>query len=290
MQHLIERISRVPHSTREFTVSPDDAMRIFGIDGTALARLANAGLPYEIVGNERKYDEADLHFVGLRLGTAEVALVAARLMAKTLVRLTGIGSARFRVAYTYRGAAPGRAVVALPGDTSRELWAEPHAELAVVEAPTELNWPEVPPALSAVADAVGRLEWYRLRGDLVGDPDFSYATDLTECLAAAEIVRRRCVAEGYEARASWGLALAAPRSIPHAWTEVHLDGVWRPLDPFLLTLLRDFGGLPPAEWPLSRSPGAILLRVSELPIPFLSVDGSCEPIEFSTRLERGPVP
>jgi len=49
------------------------------------------------------------------------------------------------------------------------------------------------------------------------------------------------------------------------WAEVELGGQWVAVDPFLVGVLRRFGGLDETRWPPSRCPGAILVALAELP-------------------------
>jgi hypothetical protein len=110
-------------------------------------------------------------------------------------------------------------------------------------------------------------------------------TRIANCRSAAGLLVEEAPALGVEARLAHGLLLAPPYSTPHNWAEVRTDDGWLSLDPLLIALLTRFAGLDAAAWPPQRSPGAILLRLSEPGTPLVVDAGSGAPLEatFLTR-------
>src|SRR5262249_43950152 len=72
--------------------------------------------------------------------------------------------------------------------------------------------------------------------------------------------------------------------------EVEVDGVWTPVDPLIIDLMRRWGGLDPAAWPHHRSPGAMLAPLVWDPLtphPLVSRVGHGVPTPFLARIVTG---
>lgn len=286
----VARLRAIPDERRAFAVAPEQAEREFGVDAALARRLVDAGLPHASGGDGSRFWRTDLHYVGLRLGCATVYQGVLNRWAGALTSL----SARTRTpvevrcrAYATAGttvellAPAGERLQATVGDRS----APPLRFAAVMEgAPAELG--------GAPAGALGELladlatyDFCWLEPPLETDLAFVRRTRLANCLSTACLLVDEAPRLGVEARLAHGLLVAPPYSTPHNWAEVRTGDDWVALDPLLLGLLARFAGLDAADWPPPRSPGSVLLRLTEPGTPLVEDAETGAPLEatFLTR-------
>jgi transglutaminase-like putative cysteine protease len=265
----IARLREIPDTERDFAVVPERAEREFGFDAEAVEELVARGLPHAEAadGTGPLLWVADLQYLGLRLGCARVYQGVLNRWASALTSLSA--RAETPVAISCRVyAPPGTAVELLaPGDA--RVRAEAGAGGAALGFETTMRG-ELPPLPPELADALGELledlaaydfvwMWPPLETNLA----FVRRTRLANCRSAAGLLVEEAPRLGVEARLAHGLLLAPPYSTPHNWAEVRTAKGWVALDPLLLSLLARFAGLDALAWPPQRSPGAILLRLTE---------------------------
>lgn len=281
----IARLREIPDGEREFAVGREQAEREFGFDGDAVEELVARGLPCARgEGGEPLLWPTDLQYLGLRLGCARVyqgvlnrwagALTSFSARAETPVQVRC--SAYAPPGTTIQLLAPGGEVV------RAEAGARGTAPLGF-EATMRGELPPLPPALAAalrelLAD-LAAYDFAWLRPPLEADLAFVRRTRLANCRSTAGLLVEAAPALGVEARLAHGLLLAPPYSTPHNWAEVRTDGGWVALDPLLLGLLARFAGLDAAAWPPDRSPGAILLRLTEPGTPLVTDAATGAPLE-----------
>jgi len=123
------------------------------------------------------------------------------------------------------------------------------------------RWPELPAAAARVVSRVAAtIGFCLLPPALRCDTELVRRIGLSDCLTAAHLIVEEWSAAGLEARIGRGLLMSLPYSTPHTWPEVRVGERWVPADPLMLGLMRNFGGLDPAAWPVDRSTGPMLLR------------------------------
>lgn len=281
----IARLREIPDGERDFAVEREQAEREFGFDAAAADALIARGLPHARGdGEEPLLWATDLQYLGLRLGCARVYQGVLNRWAGALTAF----SARAETPVQIRCSAyapPGTTVELLAPDGER-VRAEAGARGAAPLGFQTTMRGDLAPLPSAVAQPLGELladlasyDFAWLRPPLEADLAFVRRTRLANCRSTAGLLVEAAPALGVEARLAHGLLLAPPYSTPHNWAEVRTDGGWVALDPLLLGLLARFAGLDPAAWPPARSPGAILLRLTELGTPLVTDAATGAPLE-----------
>jgi hypothetical protein len=286
----IARLREIPHAERDFAVASEQAEREFGFDAEAVQELIARGLPHGAGGDDGAGEQpllwaTDLQYLGLRLGCARVYHGVLNRWAGALTSLSA--RAATPVAIRCRAyAPPGTAVELLaPGGERVRAEAAAGGGAAALGFETTMRG-ELPPLPAELADALGELladlaayDFCWLRPPLEADLPFVRRTRLANCRSTAGLLVEEAPRLGVEARLAHGLLLAPPYSTPHNWAELRTDDGWVALDPLLLGLLARFAGLDAAAWPPQRSPGAILLRLSEPGTPLVRAADSGAPLE-----------
>jgi hypothetical protein len=265
----IARLREIPDGERDFAVALERAEREFGFDVEAVEKLVARGLPHAEAADDAGplLWVADLQYLGLRLGCARVYQGVLNRWAGALTSLSA--RAETPVAISCRAYAPPGTAVELLAPGGRRVRAEAGAGGAALGFETTMRG-ELPPLPGKLADALGELladiaaydfvwMWPPLETNLA----FVRRTRLANCRSAAGLLVEEAPRLGVEARLAHGLLLAPPYSTPHNWAEVRTAEGWVALDPLLLSLLACFAGLDAVAWPPQRSPGAILLRLTE---------------------------
>jgi hypothetical protein len=282
----IARLRAIPDAERDFAVAREQAEREFGFDAEALQELIARGLPHAGGAGEPLLWATDLQYLGLRLGCARVYQGVLNRWAGALTSLSA--RAATPVAIRCRAYAPlGTAVELLApgGERVRAEAAGGGGGAAALGFETTMRG-ELPPLPAELAEALGELladlaayDFCWLRPPLEADLRFVRRTGLANCRSTAGLLVEQAPRLGVEARLAHGLLLAPPYSTPHNWAEVRTDDGWVALDPLLLGLLARFAGLDAAAWPPQRSPGAILLRLSEPGTPLVRAADTGAPLE-----------
>jgi hypothetical protein len=287
----IERLRLIPDGERDFAVGREQAEREFGFDAAAANELIARGLPHAggSDGEGPRLWATDLQYLSLRLDRGRVYQGVLNRWASALTSF----SARTQtpVAIRCRAYAPAGTLVELLAPGGERVRAEAGAGGAAPLGFETTMRGEAPLLPEPLAGALGELladlatyDFCWLRPPLEADLPFVRATRLANCRSTAGLLVAEAPRLGVEARLAHGLLLAPPYSTPHNWAEVRTDDGWLALDPLLLGLLARFAGLDAAAWPPQRSPGAILLRLTEPGMPLVrSADGAPLEATFLTK-------
>jgi hypothetical protein len=270
----IERLSLIPDASRSFDIDLKAAEMHFGIDEELSRQLMDLGIAHESYGREARFTEHDLHYVGVRLGTAAPYLDAMRSWAHGLASSRDREARTVSLRYVPYVAAGSPVDVLLPDRGVVSTKTEADRTAARIEASVRCNWPGFDPALSDLLEYVSRLDFCLLPEPLYADLSFVRRTRLANCASAAGIILDECRRLGAEARMAFGLLLGSPFATPRNWAEIRMGETWVPADPLLLATLRSYAGLDAAEWPATRSPGAVLLRLADERAPIITADGA----------------
>jgi hypothetical protein len=286
----IALLREIPDAERDFAVAAEQAEREFGFDAEAVDELIARGLPHVDSADGPLLWSSDLQYLGLRFGCARVYQGVLNRWASALTSLSA--RAETAVAIRCRAYAPPGTTVELLAPGGERVRAEAGAGGGAplgFETTMRGQLPPLPRELEhALAELLADLASYEfcwLRPPLESDLAWVRRRRIANCRSAAGLLVEEAPALGIEARLAHGLLLAPPYSTPHNWAEVRTAEGWVSLDPLLLALLKRFAGLDPAEWPPQRSPGAILLRLTEPGTPLVVDADSGAPLEatFLTR-------
>jgi hypothetical protein len=99
---LVCAVSSVPDDARAHECDGATAARIYGVSEELLEALVAAGLPHQEVDGVRRYSHGDLHYVGLRLGTAVFQLRTFEAWAQRLKAVPGVDRTQLRIRYVPR--------------------------------------------------------------------------------------------------------------------------------------------------------------------------------------------
>jgi len=281
----IARLREIPDAERDFAVAREQAEREFGFGAAAADELIARGLPHTRGDDgEPLLWATDLQYLGLRLGCARVYQGVLNRWAGALTAF----SARAETAVQIRCSAyapPGTTVELLAPDGER-VQAETGARGAAPLGFQATMRGDLAPLPATVAQPLEQLladlaayDFAWLRPPLEADLDFVRRTRLANCRSTAGLLVEAAPSLGVDARLAHGLLLAPPYSTPHNWAEVRTDDGWVALDPLLLGLLARFADLDPATWPPARSPGAVLLRLTEPGTPLVTDASTGAPLE-----------
>lgn len=284
----IARLRTIPDEARELTVAREQAEREFGFDAQAADELIARGLPHAAGDDGPLLWATDLQYLSLRLDRGRVYQGVLNRWASALTSLSA--RAETPVAIRCRAYAPPGVAVELLAPGGARVRAEAGGSASLGFETTMRGAPA--PLPDELAQTLGELltdlasyDFCWLRPPLESDLAFVRRTRLANCRSTAGLLVEEAPRLGVEARLAHGLLLAPPYSTPHNWAEVRTDDGWVALDPLLLGLLARFAGLDSSAWPPARSPGAILLRLTEPGIPLVTEAGSGAPLEatFLTR-------
>ncbi|MBS1868334.1 MAG: transglutaminase domain-containing protein [Actinobacteria bacterium] len=285
----IGRLRLIPDSARQFAVAREQAEREFGFDADALGELVARGLPCAQDGDGPLLWATDLQYLSLRLDRGAVYQGVLNRWASALASFSA--RAQTPVAIRCRAYAPAGTTVELLAPGGERVRAQAGAGGAPLGFEATMRG-ELPPLPAPLARTLGEVladlaahDFCWLRPPLEADLAFVRATRLANCRSTAGLLVEEAPRLGVEARLVHGLLLAPPYSTPHNWAEVRTDDGWVALDPLLLGLLARFAGLDAAAWPPERSPGAILLGLTEPGTPLVRDAASGAPLEatFLTR-------
>lgn len=259
---LVAALAALPDSCREYSIRERMAQRFLGRDPARLETLRALGLSSRVRDGERWYEWGDVHFLGLRLGTASQVLFCTRAWAAAAAAV-GSEDAAMRISYFAPDAGQGeRLRVTLPDGTSELVRASPGKPVADFDVTLRASWPQLQDAaLRAVAEEVRKLEFFILPWKVVHDTARARRTGLAACITTAMILVAEGSRLGLEMRRSTGLLVAAPFASGHDWAEVRVGGTWLPIDPMMVEIMTRFGGLERASWPTHRTLGPLLVRV-----------------------------
>lgn len=281
----IARLREIPDAERDFAVAGEQAEREFGFDREAVQELIARGLSHASGSDgEPLLWATDLQYLGLRLGCARVYQGVLNRWAGALTSLSA--RAETPVAISCRVYAAAGTAVELLAPGGERVRAEANVAGSAplgFETTTRGQLPPLPAELAGIlGDLLAELATYDfcwLRPPLEADLAFVRRTRLANCRSTAGLLVEEAPRLGAQARLAHGLLLAPPYSTPHNWAEVRTDDGWVALDPLLLGLLARFAGLEATAWPPRRSPGAILLRLTEPGTPIVRDAATGAPLE-----------
>ncbi len=272
---LIDRLRRIPDDARTYDCDVHFASLHFGFDEAALRELADAGVPCVEDESGMRFDTCDLHYIGLRLGTATTYLWAIQRWVAGLKQFTAQPATHVTVTYVAQlapGASAQPGTVRLPSGEDRAVVLEQGRCVAEARLELRSRWPALPRAAAAVAREVAEsLSFCLLPAALQGDVELVRRIGMSDCLTAASVIVAEWRRAGLEARVSSGLLVSLPYSSGHGWPELRSDdGTWIPMDPLMIRVMCDHGGLDASRWPPDRSLGPILLRTGDVGDPLLT--------------------
>ncbi|MEQ4305104.1 transglutaminase domain-containing protein [Plantactinospora sp. B6F1] len=288
IDRLVSLLRRIPLHARRFALTPAAARSSYRLDADLLELLVAAGLPHVGTGEDRLFDHHDLLNVSLCLHRRSPQRVAMRYWAAVLDR--PVGECReYELSYLPVCPSPGH-----PGDC-RFLLCEPEGResvrcgagdgataLLTVRVRLLNDWPPLPDELVAVIQETDGIEFHRVPDSLRWDVGFLLGQGFGDCAATARLLVERGVRRGLTMRPVFGLIVAPPYSAPHFWAEVLVDGRWVPADPGIIRGLIRWDLLDPA-WPVYRSPGAFLARLSTRHAFIASHEGVAADVAVRTR-------
>jgi hypothetical protein len=284
LEHWIERLRLIPDAERSFDVDLHAAAQTFAIDEPTARELAARGLPCAHTDGGPRFCATDLHYVGLRLGTAMTHRTAMRLWAGALTDAAARAQTQVEV-HCSPYARPGTEVdVLVPPGVWERAEVAPNRRATSFEVRTPGRWPPFDARLRDLLHDVAALDFCLMPGRLYGSAAFARATRLADCGSAAFLLAEECTRLGIEARTAFGLLLARPYATPHHWAEIRAGEAYVAADPLLLALLARTTELDPAAWPPTRSPGSVLVRVADRQVALVRHrDG--RPLEASFRVK-----
>lgn len=289
LAELVERLCLIPADARSFTWNEEQAALHFGLDGATLRELVDLGLPSVRTDLGLGFAHVDLHYVGMRLGTAAAHLWAVRQWAESLERLTGRDRSHVTIAYIPQlvgGAGVEIGCVQLPSGEVRAAVLENGRCAAEERVALEAGWPELPPAARRIVDEVAPgLDFCLVPDGLRGDVASARRIGLLDCFTAACLLVEAWCAAGLDARLGSGMLVSVPYSTPHTWAEIRVGERWVPVDPLMISVMRDYGGLDAERWPLHRSLGPMVLRLGEDPSPLAWTDRGPVDVTLMTTAE-----
>lgn len=280
----VARLRQIPDTYRTFDVDLRRAEAEFGLDDRLARALIERGMPHEPHDGEWRFADTDLHYVGLRLGRANVYRTAMRSWAQALMSSAASTWTMARVRYLSYAAPGSQVEVLIPPDHRVRTTTEADRTAARVEARMQCRWPSFDPAVHDILEDVGSLDFCLVPEPLDVDSGFVRRTRLASCASAAHLIVEECTRLGIEARTAFGLLLASPLGTPRNWAEIRDGDSWLPADPLLLETLRAYAGLDAQAWPATRCPGAILLRLGGERTAIVSADGRTLAASFVTSL------
>ncbi|MFJ2095258.1 transglutaminase domain-containing protein [Streptomyces sp. NPDC087901] len=302
LRAIVERIRRVPDVYRVFRQDTRDAGWHHGIEPPLLEALMEAGLPFRRTGGTVRYDQLDLANASLALRMPSPRYLSMRGWSAAIRATANTPST---LTYEVEVKPSGR-----NGDPAAGLGAAPTTDSRLEPAAPLLARPEcgrsadgsvtltrtvhgrstrVFPEAEAITNLVAPIHFHLIPPELRADLAFLAESRLADCALASTFLVREAGALGLRARRSFGLFLAAPYSIPHAWMELHIDGRWVSFDPHLLNLLCGWGLLPADAWPANRSIGEAAWRLAADEFVLATSGGVPTQLSFPTRARDGQI-
>lgn len=286
---LLAKLTLIPDSARGFSLPVSEVERRFRLTPEVLDYLVARGLPTRHRDGGPHFDYLDIRNTALQLGFGPAAQAARRFWSAGLNAPAGRPT---RYEIYYQGACPDRGHapichyrIAAPGGRPARvsLPAGHTGALLTVEVSLDNDWQPFPAEWREVLHLMDDLDFMYLPRALRLDLDFVRQTGLCDCVGGAEIIVREGRRRGLPVRRSHGLIMTPPYSTRHDWAEFLVDGRWMPVDPLLVRSMTRWGMLDPAAWPIHRSPGAILVRLTPHRQPLVTHDGTDVPVIMLTR-------
>lgn len=277
---LLDKLRRVPDEHRGFELPAARAISEYEVPADVLHTLREAGLPARRVDGMWRYDHTDVLNIVMQLDVGSRRRMVLGWWIRELNRPHGdIVTYQLDVVPScpdpeHEG--PCRYSVVTPDGPRIEVSGPPRPDRPVHSLRFDLprQWPELPEPVRELLDEMADITFLRLPPSLRWDPDFPRATGLGDCPATALILVERAARRGIRARMSAGRTLTPPFSAVHYWAEVSVDDQWVPVDPVLITAMRNWGLCDPRQWTRYRTLGGILARFGDRLEPMVLHDGA----------------
>jgi hypothetical protein len=281
LEDALTRLVALPREDSDFSYTAADAIRDFGCEEATLDALRDFGLARRGTHEDTLYAFCDLHYLGIRQGVAKRFLFGMRQWRRALHRVTAGEITSLRIAYVpqledNQEGTPAR--IRLPGTGTLDVMLRSDEVCGEFEAPMSASWPSLPePAVGVLRDIP--LDFCLLPNSARGCVERVHSWGVIDCWTAALVLRQGFEDVGLRARIVEGFIVGIPYASPHVWAEVLLSDVWTPVDPLMVTVLHQFAGLDPKEWPLHRSLGSVLVPVmiTDVVKPLIEVAGEWAP-------------
>ncbi|PCI41242.1 MAG: hypothetical protein COB46_04390 [Rhodospirillaceae bacterium] len=258
-------VNKVPNNTRSFDTR-EDKLSGSGVTPQTLAELEQLGLQSSTIDGVKHFDSYDLSNISLLLGLPSLQRMAMRCWRASLNNARNAKTMEAQIEYKIDPSQlendqddlsvlipnVGRTRTAI----SEQLWSGAQA----------LHFqPDLPEKLASFIKAtLEGVTFFMLHEELRWNETFFLENRLAECGGASKFLVKRAREEGFEARQVFGLILAEPYATPHFWAEFKIDNQWVAVDPLLIRVLRRSAFLSAEMWPEDRSPGRVLLKLSEV--------------------------
>ncbi|WP_405059137.1 transglutaminase domain-containing protein [Kribbella sp. NBC_01505] len=277
VREVVDRIRRVPDSSRRFSESISTAARIHRVGPDLLTQLLDQGLPHRGSGPARMFDSLDLSNVGLALALRCPRWMAMRWWSKALTQLVPDHEVRNLMNISSSCPSPGHA-----GDCHFVV----HPRLVAATQPASFR--ELGPGLfgfevrlaskhwffgdpfTALIDRLLPLQFHLLAYPLNTDLGFLAETGLANCELAAAYLVSQGRELGLPVRISAGYFVARPYAAVHIWTEFRVGDRWLPADPLLLNALARWNVVDARVWPPNRAPQGLLWPVHDRAIELMT--------------------
>lgn len=258
LRAAVERVLRVPGSSRRFDQTPAHAARVHRIGPQLMERLLDLGLPHAGAGDERLFDTLDLENIGLalRIGPRWRVLLP---WAAAFAEAERIGGADYTLTVNAGCPVPERR-------HSCDFAMHPNLLAAVGEAretaPGSYTLPVAGGTgepyffggeFTALVAAVRPLTFHIVHPQLAADLGFLRETQLADCRLATAYLLALGREHGLPVRMRSGLLSAIPYPVWHAWVDFGTAEGWQAADPFFVLALQRWGVLDAERWPPNRS-------------------------------------
>lgn len=279
---VLERVRRIPDEFRRFTVPEPRVRAAWRQQDELVDRLLSERFPAAVQDGVTKFDPIDLCNVELYLGLTSVHTNAMKLRARALSGRPRAYQVQYLVDLDHTDAAQFE-VLSPQGWTSRPRPADSEQSIfqLVYPPPASPVW-FVPPVAELFAQFAD-FDFFALPPPVRGDLDFARTTRLLECRSATSLLVDAARARGIHCRPAFGLLLSLPFSVAHAWPELLVDGKWVAADPVLLRAFVRWGLVDELDWPVHRSPAAIMARLSDRYEPVVRAGAEPVAVSFPTR-------
>lgn len=268
LDRIIAPLLRIPFEYRCYRVTPAAARKQYGIGPELCQWLTEIGVPHLGQGPEALFDDVDLASVSLYLGLPSIRRFVLALWPRSLRQLAR-GATSYTITVEADCPTPNHAgpcgYLALAGDggwntvvSEARRACVTRLEVAMVERP----YP-VPPALRPLLTDFADIAFYPLPLALQADQEFLVKARIANCGLFSKALVDEALRRGYQARAAFGVVIAAPFSQPHWWAEIFVDGRWTKLDPLMARALQSFGICTPDDWPATMSPAGLYHRIGD---------------------------
>ncbi|MFI5888294.1 hypothetical protein [Streptomyces sp. NPDC051554] len=264
---IVDRVLKIPDDFRDFSVPKAVVKRIFGLDEALRSRLLDLGLPHRGTAHDTRFDPLDLENIGTFLRLPALHWSAMRLWSRSLAKPRSRQQhPACQVKLRWKCPAPGHS-----GECRFSISPEFNRALGIasldgkksmtLDAVIENRSHDFGLSLDPVIREAGTLIYHRLPPQLIDDTGFLSEHRLADCRSATGHLVQIANRSGLNSRPAWGLFMAGPYPIIHAWPEIEQAGAWVPADPFFLATLQQWDVLSGTDWPLSHAPQGVLWRL-----------------------------